>query len=51
MSAANQSTDVNKPNVLYTKMNMTAGDTLTQQEGILAVVVAVTPVVFGAVAD
>jgi hypothetical protein len=33
-------------------MNMTAGDTLTQQVGILAVVVVVTlAVVFGAAAD
>ena len=41
----------NKPNVPFTKMNMTSRDKLTQQEGILAVVVAATLVVFGAAAD
>lgn len=52
ISAAYQSTDVNKPNVPFTKISMTAGDKLTQQEGILAVVVAATlVVVFGAAAD
>lgn len=51
VSAASQSTDVNKPSVPFGKMNITSRDTLTQQEGILAVVVAVTLVVIGAAAD
>lgn len=52
ISAANQSTYVSKPNVPFTKMYMSSGDKLTQQEEILAVVVAATLVVVsGVVAD